>query len=69
MNWLKAFDTDIAKEYFYLPLKSWEYKWTRSITDEGLWNFLRSLSYINRLAPDEKQVKTVVSSRWTNLEI
>jgi len=57
MNWLKAFDTDVAKEYFDVPLKSWEYKWTRSVTDEGLWNFLRSLSYINKLPPDEKQVR------------
>lgn len=55
MEWLKTFDTYVAKEYYDVPLKSWEYKWNRSVTDEGFWNFLRSLSYINRLPPDEKQ--------------
>ena len=56
MGWLKTFDTDVAKEYYDVPLKSWEYKWSRSVTDEGFWNFLRSLSYINRLPLDEKHV-------------
>jgi len=56
MGWMKAFDTPEAKEFFELPLQHWDYKWTRTITDEGIWNFIRSLSFINRLSPQEKEV-------------
>lgn len=56
MEWLQAFDSDVAKESYVLPLQHWEYKWTRKLDDKGLWNFVRSLSYINRLSPEEKLV-------------
>jgi hypothetical protein len=52
---MKAFDTVEAKEFFELPLQHWDYKWTRYITEEGIWNFLRSISFINRLPADEKE--------------
>ena len=56
MKWLEAFDSDVAKEFYVLPLQHWEYTWTRKLDDKGFWNFVSSLSYINRLSPKEKQV-------------
>jgi hypothetical protein len=56
MDWLKAFDSDVAKELYILPLQMWEHKWTRKLDEAGIWNFIRSLSFINRLSPEEKQV-------------
>jgi hypothetical protein len=56
MEWLQAFDSDVARELYVLPLQHWEYQWTRKLDDKGLWNFVRSLSFINRLSPEEKQV-------------
>jgi len=64
MDWLKAFDSDVAKGYYIAPLDYWEYKWTRKIKDTDMWNFVRSLSYINRLSSEEKQV--IVSSAVTD---
>lgn len=56
MKWLSAFDSDVAKESYILPLHYWEYKWTRKLDDRRFWDFVRSLSYINRLSLKEKQV-------------
>jgi hypothetical protein len=51
---------DVAKEFFDVPLKHWEYKWIRKLTDEGIWNFLRSISFIHNLPADEKAVRVRV---------
>jgi hypothetical protein len=56
LEWLKAFVSPQANEHFHLPLRSWEHKWTRVLSEEEIWNFLRSLSFINRLRTDEKMV-------------
>ena len=56
MKWVEAFDTDVAREYYILPLEYWEYKWTMSLSRIQLWNFIRSLSYINKLSDEEKEV-------------
>jgi hypothetical protein len=47
----------VAKENYVLPLNYWEYKWVRKVADNGVWPFLRSLSYINKLSPEEKEVR------------
>lgn len=56
MKWLEAFDTNVAREYYILPLECWEYKWTMNLDRIQLWNFIRSLSYINKLSDEEKEV-------------
>jgi hypothetical protein len=56
MEWLKAFDSDVAKEYYILPLQEWEHKWVRKSDEPGIWNHIRSISFINKLSPEEKQV-------------
>jgi len=56
MEWLKAFDSDVAKEHYILPLQKWEHKWDRKSDEPGMWNFVRSVSFINKLSPEEKQV-------------
>jgi hypothetical protein len=56
MDWVKAFDSELAKEYFAVPLRHWEHQWTRYLTEEGVWNHVRSTSFINRLSPEEKEV-------------
>ena len=56
MGWQKAFDSDIAKEYYTLPLQKWEHKWIRKLDEPGIWNMVRSISFINKLSPEEKQV-------------
>jgi len=56
MEWMKAFETPEAEEFYELPLQNWDYPWTRWVTDEGIWNLVRSLSFINRLSAEEKQV-------------
>lgn len=56
MAWLKAFDSDVAKEYYILPLEKWEHKWVNKLDEPGIWNFVRSISFINKLSPEEKQV-------------
>ena len=57
MEWLKAFDSDVVKELYILPLQKWEHKWVRKLDEPGMWDFIRSLSFINRLTPEEKLVK------------
>lgn len=57
MEWLKAFETDVAKEYYVLPLQHWDYKWTRYLSEDAIWNFIRSLSFINRMPQDKKEVR------------
>jgi hypothetical protein len=39
-----------------LPLEQWDYRWTRKIDQNGVWNLIRSLSYINRLPPEKKEI-------------
>ena len=56
MEWLKAFETDVAKEYYVLPLQHWVHKWTRYMSEEAVWNFIRTLSFVNRLPPERKEV-------------
>jgi hypothetical protein len=56
MSWIQAFDSDIAHQYYVLPLHSWEYKWVRKIEEKDIWNYVRSLSFINQLSPEEKEV-------------
>jgi len=56
LEWEKAFDTDVAKENYLLPLNYWEYKWVRKVADKGVWPLVRSLSFINKLSPEEKEV-------------
>ena len=55
LGWLDAFETPEAKEFYELPLQHWDYKWTRYVTDEGVWNFFRSISFINRLPAEKKE--------------
>jgi hypothetical protein len=57
MEWLKAFDSPVAHEKYEVPLQAWEYQWTRWLNEEQIWNFLRSLSFINKLSPEQKQVR------------
>lgn len=53
---MKAFESDVAKDNYVLPLQQWNHTWTRKLNENGVWNFVRSLSYINRLSPDKKAV-------------
>ena len=55
-EWEKAFDSDVARENYVLPLNFWEYKWVRKVADDKVWPLVRSLSYINKLSPEEKEV-------------
>jgi len=53
---LKAFDSDVAKQNYGLPLQRWEYRWTRKIDEKGVWNFIRSLSFIHGLPSEKKMI-------------
>jgi hypothetical protein len=65
MEWLKAFDSDVAREFYVLPLQIWEHKWVRKIDEKSFWDFLRSLSYINSLSLDERQVLRLLREKLT----
>jgi hypothetical protein len=57
MEWLTAFDSSVAHEKYEVPLQAWEYQWTRWLNEEQIWNYLRSVSFINKLSPEQKQVR------------
>ena len=53
---MKAFDSDLAKQDYVLPLQNWHYRWSRKIDEKGVWSFIRSLSYIHALPPEKKEI-------------